>query len=627
MYKRKREINALDLLKEISDFKKSKETRNKTKIYDTKTFNIEDYENMQNKEYNTKTMRTFNTSFKDFDSMNKEIKKKKNKGKLDLGSHGNKDIFIEVDSDQYDSGNNSKNLFNHQKNKCSKLLINKITPYVPDNYLKQNKINPYYSIKTYNNYNIKRPFNKNKKTNNIKKNIKNEIIPCESFEIVKSNNLSSPSNEIIKYPLVISLRNKNNFHGPKNSNLSNYLNDEINDDYFINISDNSNNNSYKEQNPLDKNYDAEQDYKMLYLMKKKQYNNLLNEYNDMRKELNKYKDDNNNYMINNFKKLNINNNKIKKNIKGTNKIVKESNKNNVLYKENKESFYISENSIQIKNDKEDSKIKNLLKKGKKENQYRINKTHDIKLISNKSNIKYFNDDKLVINKIKDFKIMSINLKNNPEQNILNTNNNLKIDNVININLIKPNKYIQNISHPNNNKYEINKCDIILYPKIKKKIDLENTSVISFCFQGNKNNISHNEIKENKKSNNISIDLTDILDEINSNNSTKLKANKNINSDNNKKPKKLNLNKFINKNNNNKSKEEIIENNIDRILNQNKTNGKDIKENNILRQVKYPRKGNTLINGETNDLPDLSYIRNKLHISIVKGKKINEDELN
>ena len=112
MFKRKKEISALDLLKEINDYKRSKEpSGNKTDLYDVKTLDIRDYKNPGKKKYNTKTMKTYNTTLKDF----YEVKKKKNKGRFDLGSHRNKDIFIEVDSDQYDPGYNAKNFF---KNKC-----------------------------------------------------------------------------------------------------------------------------------------------------------------------------------------------------------------------------------------------------------------------------------------------------------------------------------------------------------------------------------------------------------------------------------------------------------------------------------------------------------------------------
>ena len=507
MYKRKKEIKALDLLKEINKFRKS----NKSDIYDTKTLNINDPKRI----YNTKTIKTCITSYND--SLNKEIKKKKNIGKLDLCSHRNKDIFIELDSEQYDSNNNSKESFNYRKNKCSKLLINKITPLLSEHYLTQNNINPYYSIKTYNNYNIRKPFNNN---NNERKNkkeklkIENEIIPYKINKNKKSNNISfNSSNDKIKYPFVISLKSKNDNHIQKNSNLSNYFNDEIND-YFDSFTENSNyfdenednnNRNYFNYTYNNINKEKKTDYKKLYLMKKKQFDDLLKEYNDMHNKLNKSK---NNYMINNFKKLNRN--------KINNKIKKEFN-------------IIKENQFEI--------IKTLKNKI---NLIPIN-INQIKLYEeNNSNNLIKNKDNFVINKLKNFKILSKTKTTKSEHN--------KIDN--NINIIIPETKTKNLN------------------------------------------------EDNKKE---KLSFSDILDEINTNNLTKLK------------------NVSINNKHNKKEKREIVEYNIDRILDQNK--------NNKNQQNYYPKEEFNFLKEEIMDLPDLSYIRNKLKISIIKMNKINENELN
>ena len=505
MYKRKKEIKALDLLKEINEFRKS----NKSDIYDTKTLNIND----QKRIYNTKTIKTCITSYND--SLNKEIKKKKNIGKLDLCSHRNKDIFIELDSEQYDSNNNSKESFNYRKNKCSKLLINKITPLLSEHYLTQNNINPYYSIKTYNNYNIRKPFNNNNERKNKKEKLKieNEIFPYKINKNKKSNNISSnSSNDKIKYPFVISLKSKNDNHIQKNSNLSNYFNDEIND-YFDSFTENSNyfdenednnNRNYFNYTYNNINKEKKTDYKKLYLMKKKQFDDLLKEYNDMHNKLNKSK---NNYMINNFKKLNRN--------KINNKIKKEFN-------------IIKENQFEI--------IKTLKNKI---NLIPIN-INQIKLYEeNNSNNLIKNKDNFIINKLKNFKILSKTKTTKSEHN--------KIDNNINI--------------------------IILETKTK------------------------NLNEDNKKE---KLSFSDILDEINTNNLTKLK------------------NVSINNKHNKKEKREIVEYNIDRILNQN--SNKD-------QQNYYPKEEFNFLKEEIMDLPDLSYIRNKLKISIIKMNKINENELN
>ena len=506
MYKRKKEIKALDLLKEINKFRKS----NKSDIYDTKTLNIND----QKRIYNTKTIKTCITSYND--SLNKEIKKKKNIGKLDLCSHRNKDIFIELDSEQYDSNNNSKESFNYRKNKCSKLLINKITPLLSEHYLTQNNINPYYSIKTYNNYNIRKPFNNNNERKNKKEKLKieNEIIPYKINKNKKSNNISfNSSNDKIKYPFVISLKSKNDNHIQKNSNLSNYFNDEIND-YFDSFTENSNyfdenednnNRNYFNYTYNNINKEKKTDYKKLYLMKKKQFDDLLKEYNDMHNKLNKSK---NNYMINNFKKLNRN--------KINNKIKKEFN-------------IIKENQFEI--------IKTLKNKI---NLIPIN-INQIKLYEeNNSNNLIKNKDNFVINKLKNFKILSKTKTTKSEHN--------KIDN--NINIIIPETKTKNLN------------------------------------------------EDNKKE---KLSFSDILDEINTNNLTKLK------------------NVSINNKHNKKEKREIVEYNIDRILDQNK--------NNKNQQNYYPKEEFNFLKEEIRNLPDLSYIRNKLKISIIKMNKINENELN
>ena len=506
MYKRKKEIKALDLLKEINEFRKS----NKSDIYDTKTLNI----NAPKRIYNTKTIKTCITSYND--SLNKEIKKKKNIGKLDLCSHRNKDIFIELDSEQYDSNNNSKESFNYRKNKCSKLLINKITPLLSEHYLTQNNINPYYSIKTYNNYNIRKPFNNNNERKNKKEKLKieNEIIPYKINKNKKSNNISfNSSNDKIKYPFVISLKSKNDNHIQKNSNLSNYFNDEIND-YFDSFTENSNyfdenednnNRNYFNYTYNNINKEKKTDYKKLYLMKKKQFDDLLKEYNDMHNKLNKSK---NNYMINNFKKLNRN--------KINNKIKKEFN-------------IIKENQFEI--------IKTLKNKI---NLIPIN-INQIKLYEeNNSNNLIKNKDNFVINKLKNFKILSKTKTTKSEHN--------KIDN--NINIIIPETKTKNLN------------------------------------------------EDNKKE---KLSFSDILDEINTNNLTKLK------------------NVSINNKHNKKEKREIVEYNIDRILDQNK--------NNKNQQNYYPKEEFNFLKEEIRNLPDLSYIRNKLKISIIKMNKINENELN
>ena len=165
--------------------------------------------------------------------------------------------------------------------------------------------------------------------------------------------------------------------------------------------------------------------------------------------------------------------------------------------------------------------------------------------------------------------------------------------------------------------------MIFFSQLKpiNKDDIEENKIISFNLEGNKKLLDYNEIKEkenslinkeNNISNNISIDLNDILDEINIRNSNPENKNKSILLKG--KDKKFNLNKFINKN-------------IDKDKENNEKNISDNKNNNVLKQQNHLKiEDKDFMNGKSLNLPDLSYIRNKLHISIVKREKINEDEL-
>ena len=623
MYKRKKEINALNLLKEINEYKKSRELGNIKDKYNTKTLNIKN----NDKNYNTKTLKTCITSYNELTM--KEIKKKKYKGRLDLGSHRNKDIFLEVDSEQYDSGDNPKS--SYKKNKCSKLLIDKITPCVSEHYLTQNNINPYYSIKTYNNnnYNIKNPFNYDKKRNNKNKNIFNNDN--------NNNKISNSSNEIIKYPYIISLTNKNNTHKQQISNLSNYINDEPND-YFYTLSDNSNitedknknrnsniksnnnniyNSEFNDENPINNNNDEiEPDFKMLYLIKEQELNDLLNDYNILQNELKKYKKNNNNYMINNFKKLKnnkINNNKQNK----QNKNIKVVNDINIFYEKEKninQIFKINQEYFNILSKKEINNIKY----NNNENIKIFNeiKFELIKTFKNKNILIPLNTNKIEI----ESKVNILNQKYNKNKNIITRENNLEINSKYS-NFHKNECFSKDliINKINSFKIEINN-------RTNRMINLNKENNININLKpinkvDNKKLLEYNEIKEkenslinkeNNISNNISIDLNDILDEINIRNSNPENKNKSILLKG--KDKKFDINKFINKN-------------IDKDKENNEKNISDNNNNNALKKQNHLKiEDKDFMNGKSVNLPDLSYIRNKLHISIVKRKKINEDEL-
>ena len=100
----------------LNRFKKDNKN-NYENIFSTKTLNYNQLnnknKNMNNNMYNTNTMSQSNVSymtspqFLDYTIVNNEIKKKKTKGIFDVTSHRNRDIFIETDSEQYNSRRNS----------------------------------------------------------------------------------------------------------------------------------------------------------------------------------------------------------------------------------------------------------------------------------------------------------------------------------------------------------------------------------------------------------------------------------------------------------------------------------------------------------------------------------------
>ena len=143
---------------------------NEKKLYMNQTVNNGP---INNNYYNKNTLSQSNASFLtasqllDYTLVNDEIKRQKTIGILDVTSHRNKDIFIETDSEQFNSRRNSEDS-NMQKRKrgCSKLIVDKVTSHIPNTYslgkgknkipIKKNKNK--YSIKTFrtfkNNFNI-----------------------------------------------------------------------------------------------------------------------------------------------------------------------------------------------------------------------------------------------------------------------------------------------------------------------------------------------------------------------------------------------------------------------------------------------------------------------------------------
>ena len=125
----------------LNHFNNKNNSNIKSVIFNTTPLNSNQ---QNNKEYNTKTYSQTNVSYMtnhqyvDYSLVNEEIKKKRRRGILDVTSHRNKDIFIETDSEQYNSRRNSKDSFNKlNRKRCSKLIVDKVTSQIPTNYNKK----------------------------------------------------------------------------------------------------------------------------------------------------------------------------------------------------------------------------------------------------------------------------------------------------------------------------------------------------------------------------------------------------------------------------------------------------------------------------------------------------------
>ena len=420
-------------------------------------------------------------------------------------------------------------------------------------------------------------------------------------------------------------------------------------------------------------------------------------------------------------------------------------KENFRKKEINDSIYIENNSLYIPSAKIKFKKKEkIFNKNnlQKENSININLTKIQKkklLESDNFNIfikNHKNPSKLSINST-ELLSYDIDLINKIKNRIDEFNKVSSINNIINLSLIsKNNDNKDNIREEDRTKkYIINKFSSYYIPKKNKNINQNYEKI-------NIDNIYYNykktdENKENKDSNSSSFKYSHIIDEINSDYSSKLNINNQLNKYNNKNPflskikrsgLDIKINKLNNKNFSQNSsssinnsliisdidkcekgeKGEIIEQNIDRLLNQNKAlylqnliyqkneKEKEISkifnnneslvkfyflkwknaDNNCLYRIKYLKKNKSKyknlknifrkyviknwnkdikdfidkymenflgkkkinkrnkyynfvkINNNLNtNIPDLDYIRNKLHVSIVKRIKMTEEEIN
>ena len=177
MLRKFQNVKSPKIAKMMDLFKQQNKNSNNKKKYNTKTLNPKQLNNKKNRIYNTKTVSPGNMSnltqsqMLDYSLINNEIKRKKNRGVLDVTSHRNKNIFIETDSEQYNSRKNSQDsLKTKRKRCCSKLIVDKVTSHKPDTLSREkeiiknnnnsnnqnvpNNLNDLYepySIKTYNN--------------------------------------------------------------------------------------------------------------------------------------------------------------------------------------------------------------------------------------------------------------------------------------------------------------------------------------------------------------------------------------------------------------------------------------------------------------------------------------------
>ena len=276
--------------------------------YMTQTFNINDLNfNRQYNHYTTISQgnKSFMTASQllDYSIANEEIKRRKNLGILDMTSHRNKDIFIETDSEQYNSRRNS--LDSHKKKRkrcCSKLIVDKVTSHMPNTYyskgrktIKSNNYYDPYSIQTYNSLNL----------NDINNNDTYEFEKSEKITIKKVNYIpqqvrqtptTEPNNNInnrIEEKKIILHKIKNRNPNINNNNI-NYNNIYDKMDPLIN--------KEKELNDMRRtnnisNFDSNYKYPFVIPTNNKKNNNYV-----------PYRYNNNNIPSNDFGSNNYNNN-------------------------------------------------------------------------------------------------------------------------------------------------------------------------------------------------------------------------------------------------------------------------------------------------------------------------------
>ena len=204
-----------------------------SRINDTQSLNNYQSNIRKSREYNNKTLSQNNVSYMtspqmlEYSLLNDEIKQKRKKGVLDVGSHRNKDIFIETDSEAYNSRRNSaeSNYNKRESKRCSKLIVDKVVSQVPKNYnLGQGhiqKIMPYnrnqYNLRDYNN-NINSNINNN--LNNVNDININNLAGLNNNDIININRIINEKGNEFEYEKTEKIRIKK-INDPNNIYVNN----------------------------------------------------------------------------------------------------------------------------------------------------------------------------------------------------------------------------------------------------------------------------------------------------------------------------------------------------------------------------------------------------------------------
>ena len=428
------------IAKMLYQFKNQNKNTKDKKTYNAKTLNPNQLKN-KNNVYNTNTISQSNMSnmttsqILDYSLINDELKKKRNRGILDVTSHRNTNIFIETDSEQYNSRHNSQDSLKRKaKRCCSKLIVDKVSSQIPNtlsmgrinnNYQSNpnleknpNNINDpnslynQYSMKTYNNNNL-----------NIKElselyNLynsdgyeyeKTETIKIRKFNVNPSgqniNNINN--NNTIEEKRIVQNQIKNNRNPNSNSKTIYKYNNIINDNLEENIIKENDLRKEKRTNNLSYISSDMRSRKYPFVIKvKDQDNSNLNQnefyYRTIRNtNIRRYKESPDNNIINTY--IPRNDRSITENLEN---IVTPSKINNFIYNTKKRIYDNNDINSEINDNNDEqnqyTKIRNIVSKYSDEPKY-INDYNNNSVDRNYSNDKKTNNYRtLYIKKEKDY---------------------------------------------------------------------------------------------------------------------------------------------------------------------------------------------------------------------------------